>query len=106
MIDRLAQNYQALKNKLEELRLNHQDILTEGSYCYTFSERYRTFFDTLQNLKLDNLRMSEKLRLQEPKLDWLRREKTRMEEELDRLKGLDEAHRAARRRATHLEEQL
>ena len=59
-------------------------MLTKDSYCYTFSEQYRTFFDTLHNLKLDNLRIAEKLRLQEPKLDWLRREKTRMEEELDR----------------------
>jgi hypothetical protein len=105
-IDRLTQNYQALQKKLEELTLSNQDILTKDSYCYTFSEQYRTFFDTLQNLKLDNLRMSDKLRVQEPKLDWLRREKTRMEEELDRLKGLDEAHRATRRRATQLEEQL
>jgi chromosome segregation ATPase len=39
-------------------------------------------------------------------LEWLRREKTRLDEELERFKGLDEAHRIARRKASHLEEQL
>src|SRR5918996_814769 len=53
MLDRLMQNYQALQKKLEELTLSNQDILTKDSYCYTFSEQYRTFFDTLQNLKVD-----------------------------------------------------
>jgi chromosome segregation ATPase len=106
LLDRLTQNYQALQSKLEELTSSNRDILTKDSYYLTFSEQYRTFCETLQNLKIDNLRMSEKLRTQEPKLEWLRQEKTRMEEEIDRLKGLDEAHRAARRKATQLEEQL
>jgi DNA repair exonuclease SbcCD ATPase subunit len=106
LLDRLTQNYQTLQKKLEELTLNNHEILTQDSYYLTFSEQYRTFCETLQNLKIDNLRMSDKLRTQEPKLEWLRREKTRMEEEIDRLKGLDEAHRAARRKVTQLEEQL
>jgi DNA repair exonuclease SbcCD ATPase subunit len=106
LLHRLTQNYQALQSKLEELTSSNRDILTKDSYYVTFSEQYRTFCETLQNLKIDNLRMSEKLRTQEPKLEWLRQEKTRMEEEIDRLKGLDEAHRAARRKATQLEEQL
>jgi chromosome segregation ATPase len=106
ILNGLSKNYQSLQIKINELSANNQEILMKNNYYHTFSDQYRAFFETLQNLKIDNLRMSEKLRMQEPKLEWLRREKACVEEEIERLKGLDEAHRASRRKAAHLEEQL
>jgi chromosome segregation ATPase len=90
--EQLIQQSQRLQERLEALQLNHQDLLAQDARHRGLCEQYRGFFDTLQYLKLDNLRLAEKVRTQEPQLEGLQQAKTRLENEFERLKGVEEAH--------------
>lgn len=104
--EQLIQQYQRLQERLEALQLNHQDLLAQDARHRGLSEQYHGFFKTLQDLQLDNLRLTEKVRTQEPQLEGLRQAKTCLENELERRKGIEEAHQLSRRKATQLKEQL
>jgi predicted nuclease with TOPRIM domain len=106
VFERLTHRYEILQNKLEELQLTNHNLLSKDFQYRTFSEQYRDFFETLQNLKIENIRLAEKIRIQEPRLDWLRSEKSRLEGEIERFKGLEESYRLSRHKVVHLEEQL
>jgi hypothetical protein len=68
ILEKLTQHYQILQDKLDELSVSNHDLFMKDSQYRTFSEQYRNFFETLQILKLENLRLAEKLRIQEPKI--------------------------------------
>lgn len=86
--------------------MHHQDLLAQDARHHGLSEQYRGFFETLHHLKLDNLRLAEKVRTQEPQLEGLQQAKTRLENELEQLKGIEEAHQLSQRKATQLEGHL
>jgi uncharacterized protein (DUF3084 family) len=105
-LEQLIQQYQRLQERLEALQLNHQDLLAQDARHCGLSEQYRSFFETRHHLKLENLRLAGKVRTQEPQLEALQQAKTRLESELERLKGIEEAHQLSQRKATQLKEQL
>ena len=88
------------------LTLSSQSLSTQHPPPRSFFEQYRDLFEALRTLKLDKVRFSEELHSQTSRTQWLQQEKARQEDRLERLKRVEDAHQAERRKVKHLEGQL
>jgi uncharacterized protein YoxC len=105
-LQHLNQRYQLLQETLAQLQSRNEDLLAQETPYRSFSEQCRSLFETLHTLRLDNLRLVERVRTQEPQMDCLSQEKTHLQNEVERLMGFEEAHRTSQGQMKHLETQL
>lgn len=75
----LTQRYQMVQRKLQELTLSSQRLTTQEPPPRSFVAQYRGLLKALQILKLEDVRLSEDVHRQTPRLQWLQQEKTRRE---------------------------
>jgi chromosome segregation ATPase len=95
-----------VQRKLQDLAVSSQSLTTQEPAPRSSFEQYRALFEALRTLKLDNVRLSEELHSQTSRTQWLQQEKARQEDGLERLKRVEDAHQAERRKVKHLQGQL
>jgi chromosome segregation ATPase len=106
VLKHLKQRYQMVQRKLQDLAVSSQSLTTQEPAPRSSFEQYRALFEALRTLKLDNVRLSEELHSQTSRTQWLQQEKARQEDGLERLKRVEDAHQAERRKVKHLQGQL
>jgi hypothetical protein len=106
VLKHLKQRYQMVQGKLQDLAVSSQSLTTQEPAPRSSFEQYRALFEALRTLKLDNVRLSEELHSQTSRTQWLQQEKARQEDGLERLKRVEDAHQAERRKVKHLQGQL
>jgi chromosome segregation ATPase len=106
VLKHLKQRYLEVQQQLQALTANSQNILAQQSQPKRGFEQYRNLFEAMHKLKLDGVRLSEELQSHTSRAEWMQQEKTRLEQQIERFKEAEEAHRIEQRRVKQLEGQL